>query len=630
MSAIAGVFAPNHPAAERLVPSVEKMLQFQSHRGGDYVSSASASGIALGFAALNTTREALKEKQPIVDLATQCQLVGDVRIDNRHELAGKLNVRESQFGDAGLVLYAYLKWGRDCVDHLLGDFAFAVWDPRRSHLYIARDHFGVRSVVYSKESGRFLFATEVGAILCARNQKPPVSRERLIDFHIDELEGASPETTFFEEIYRVPAGHFMIVDHNHSLIMKRYWRLDVQDQLRLKSDGEYLEAFDDLLRIAIECRCRTVGDFGAMLSGGLDSSSVVAVINDICDAKNKSFVSVYSGVNEKKQVKDDTYYIKLIADALGIEPHYVDPQSGVSSLQTTLSDPDSLFDISMVMPRMIYHAAAAKGQRVVLDGLFGDEILESHFSGVWKSTVLDRDNSLRELRKSYNNLIRANTNDNLIFPFLLCVARRYVPRKLGSWVGLLRVLGKQNAELNNIAIQFSLKEKFLLAKRRRAVTKFNGLGHSYRAKKTAFFSHAFTAVALERYDRVAGRQSVECRHPLIDKRLVEFCMSLPIEQTLRNGHSRWVLRKSMEKLLPSEAVWREKGVHLGLQFGLVDPLPPIDERWAKSPPSLYRKDKYCDIVFSDNDRSVDTNIEADLAYRKLVALSHWLTIHDSL
>src|SRR4029079_19246480 len=168
---------------------------------------------------------------------------------------------------------AYLRWSDACLDHLLGDFAFAIWDPRADRLFCARDHFGMRQLTYYHEPGKFLaFATEVPAVLALDETPKRINEGRIADF-LERLQGIDQTSTFYEEIFRLPPAHCLTLD-SAGLRITRYWTLRPGPQLNLASPEAYAQAFLEVFTEAVRCRLRSAGAVGSTLSGGVDSGSI--------------------------------------------------------------------------------------------------------------------------------------------------------------------------------------------------------------------------------------------------------------------------------------------------------------------------------------------------------------------
>ncbi|MCK5362977.1 MAG: asparagine synthetase B, partial [Gammaproteobacteria bacterium] len=214
--------------------------------------------VGLGHTLLATTPELLFERQPFRHAATGCVITADVRLDNRDELLRALGLgeRRESIGDAELILGAYLGWGDACVDRLLGDFAFAVWDPRDKTLMCARDHSGMRPFYYHRVSGmRFVFGSAPKAILVLPQVPYRVDQGRVADFLVPQLEWIDYTSTFFEDVYRLPPGHMMTVSAT-GLNVTEYWKPEPGPELGPISDGDYAQGFLEVFTSAVEARLR--------------------------------------------------------------------------------------------------------------------------------------------------------------------------------------------------------------------------------------------------------------------------------------------------------------------------------------------------------------------------------------
>ena len=233
MSAIAGVFsrrgAPRHPG------EIDQMLAVMASRGPDGTRTWTGDKITLGHGALHATPESVGEQMPLVDPLTGNVIVADVRLDNRPELLSLLGLDgrdPSQIGDGRLLLDAYRNWGEDCVDHLLGDFAFAIWDERRQQLFLARDHFGAKPLTYHSSDGLFAFASDSRSVVGLQDVPTGINRDRVFDFLVEATEWTSATQTFFEHVHRLQAAHTMTIVGTTKRA-RRYWHLPEPEILHL-------------------------------------------------------------------------------------------------------------------------------------------------------------------------------------------------------------------------------------------------------------------------------------------------------------------------------------------------------------------------------------------------------------
>lgn len=269
--------------------TVGRMLEAAAHRGPDGRGrwrgglDGGASGQAsvdFGHLALHATPESVGETQPLVDEAARLTLVADARIDNREELirllgdpAVRPDGRAGPTTDAALILAAYRRWGEACAEHLLGDFAFVLWDGRARRLYAARDVMGMRTVYYRRDAGRLLFATEVAQILEAdRGGLDPF--EPAVGDHLMGLFRGGGRT-FHRGIEELPPAHALTLSADGERRW-RYWDVDPGRRTRYRREEEYVEHFRALLFDAVRARLRSAKPVGILLSGGVDSASVAA------------------------------------------------------------------------------------------------------------------------------------------------------------------------------------------------------------------------------------------------------------------------------------------------------------------------------------------------------------------
>ena len=202
MSGICGIF--NQNASPVAAADLQRMLSLLVQRAPEGISRWQEASIGLGHTLLATTPGASWESQPLRHEPSGCVISADARLDNREALLGDLRMAEraGEMGDAGIILAAYLAWGEEWVEHLRGDFAFAIWDPQRQALFCARDHFGIRPFYYHHTPGRFFaFASEPRAILVLPQTPYRINEGRIADFLVSELEGIDHVSTFFEEKY---------------------------------------------------------------------------------------------------------------------------------------------------------------------------------------------------------------------------------------------------------------------------------------------------------------------------------------------------------------------------------------------------------------------------------------------
>jgi asparagine synthase (glutamine-hydrolysing) len=317
MSGIVGMFRPGGgPADQALVRALTRFLSF---RGPDGQQMWCQGSVAMGHAMLRTTEEAAYERQP-ASLEGRLWITADARLDARNDLREELSQagRDAQRSapDCDLILQAYAAWGEDCVHHLRGDFAFAIWDGTRKSLFCARDQMGIKPFFYSEHKDFFLFSNTLDCVRLHPDVPDELNEAAIADFLLFGL-NCDPATTTFRAIRRLPPAHFLRVSAD-GLRIGRYWTVPVDGRIRYRHSDEYVENFQIHLRNAVADRMRGQ-HVGVMLSGGLDSSSLAATARELSPERGESGqVRAYTSTFERLTGESDAPYAREVADFLGI------------------------------------------------------------------------------------------------------------------------------------------------------------------------------------------------------------------------------------------------------------------------------------------------------------------------
>jgi asparagine synthase (glutamine-hydrolysing) len=261
----------NKPVERETLDRMKSAMDFWGPDGqGTWIDAT----CGLGNLLLYNTPEALFEKLPVTDVSGNLVMTAGARIDNREELFRTFDIPLGQqlcMPDSALMLKAYEKWGEACADHLVGDWAFAIWDQRQRKLFLARDHHGITAMYYYKGEDFFVFSSSLKGILCLPQVPKKINEYKIAQLLVNWNEGGP--TTCYMDIMRLPPAHTLSLSDG-KVTTNRYWYLEHTPEVRLKNDQEYVDMFLHLYTEAVRCRLRSHRPVGATLSGGLDSGSV--------------------------------------------------------------------------------------------------------------------------------------------------------------------------------------------------------------------------------------------------------------------------------------------------------------------------------------------------------------------
>ena len=257
---------------------------------------------------LYTTPESLHETLPFEE--ENLIITADARIDNRKELLEKLDIENKEkISDSYFILKAYQKWDEKCPEKLLGDFVFVIWDKNNKKLFCARDHMGVKPFSYYLSDDLFLFASEIKALFAITNLPLKLNETYLSNYLT--LINTDRSSTFYENISRLPASTSLTITSDSNNLNK-YWKLNRNHKVRLNSDEEYVERFRDIFTEAVNCRLRSAFPVGSMLSGGLDSSFITCIAQNILKNENKMRLKTFSAIFDTVPKSNERYYIEKV------------------------------------------------------------------------------------------------------------------------------------------------------------------------------------------------------------------------------------------------------------------------------------------------------------------------------
>ncbi len=498
-------------------------------------------------------------------------VVADARLDNRRELMTALSLRpedNSELASADLIRAAYLEWGDQCTEHLLGDFAFAIWDARAKRLFCARDHFGVRPFYYSLSERALVFASEIKSILALDEIPLRVNETRIADYLANIF--LDNTSTFYDGVSRLPPGHTISVD-GKTTKTRRYWALDRVEAPLVGSSEELVAYFRETFYEAVRCRLPGDRPIGVLLSGGLDSSAIAGALMELLPTEDPPRLHALSAVFETVTECDESEWVRAVLDCGQAvwHPIHGDRVGPFSDIDAMLRHHDEPYEgANLFMVWALYARAREVGIGVLMDGLDGDTTLSHGFGHLHEMAMAGRWISLaRQLRGV------AKTHGASPWPMLWKLYRLHALRPFmerSPWNLIGRAYGRAERAFRGsaatgttnatqaapyikpeLARRTHLEERcqeWFEASPDRART---GAEEHYRA-----ITGCLQPFALEVYDRTAAAFSIETPHVFWDKRLIELSLALPAELKLHGGWSRVVLRRAMRGVLPEEVLWR--------------------------------------------------------------------------
>jgi asparagine synthase (glutamine-hydrolysing) len=497
VSGIAGVLHLDGRPAD--VELVERMTAAMTYRGLDGVRHEVDGPVALGHCMLCTTPESLRERQPLWDESRMYCLTMDGRVDNREELAGELRGRGAVLRDdtdAELVLKSYVTWGEDSPRRVIGDFAYVIWDKRARRLFCARDHLGIKPFYYYSDGKKFLWASELHCLFQDVAVPKAVNEGTVAEYLAGQV--TSLTETAYRSITRLRRASFAVVD-GRSIRVQEYWAIDPSRRLRCR-DAEYVERFAEVFQQAARRSLRRLGPCGALLSGGVDSSTVVACCSELL--RHGEALQAVSFVFPGSPA-DESVYIDAVVEHCGVTSHRLTPALGAEFYSENSRQYQAMPEPPNSGVIHCEELARSAGVKVVLTGLGGDE----WFSPIPQERAYERCRRMlgrwprteRLLRRVWGRpgvprWIRAE------FASRAGLRARIQPRRDPSWQRVL--------------------------------------------------NHGSVAEALELENRAAARAGVEVRHPFHDRGVMEFAFSVPQDQKVRDGYSKYVVRQAMVNRLP--------------------------------------------------------------------------------
>lgn len=554
MCGIAGFISKekNLPTAER-VSLLDKMCKVITHRGPDEQGTIVKDRAALGMRRLSII-DLKSGQQPIFDCSGNLAIVFNGEIYNYQSLKKDLESRGHKFktnSDTETIVHAYEEFGADCVQHLRGMFAFAIYDFANESLFIARDRVGKKPLFYSlTEQGNFVFGSEL-KVLIEHGEISKAIDLSALDSYLTF--GYIPEEfCIFKGVQKLAPGHFLFFKRGE-LATKKYWDFDYSENYKVKTEAEYIEVLREKIKEAVKIRLISEVPLGAFLSGGVDSSSIVGMMSQISDAPVKTF-SI--GFNE--DTFNELKFARVAAKHFKTEHHeFIVTPDLVEIADDLVWHFDEPFADSSALPTFMVSKMARDFVTVVLSGDGGDELFAGYTryvtdkkrSGLEKLPRTIRQNLLKPLSEV---LPHGAKGKNFLYNTSLDAIARYIDSI--SYFGKLKKIELySNLLKENLNGDFGKAEQ-IYGEIAKNVSSENATDKLlYLDSKTYLPSDILTKV-----DRMTMATSLEARVPLLDHELIEFVTKIPAELKLKGLETKYIFKKAMEGIVPNEILYREK------------------------------------------------------------------------
>ncbi|MCK6074409.1 asparagine synthase-related protein [Paenibacillus silvae] len=559
MSAIAGIVHMNGQQA--LWEDSWRLYASLGHIPADTTGVWKGDGAFLSCHAQWITPESVYERLPLYDEESKLTITADAILDNREQLAEQLRISRSALvamADSELILLAYQRWGEEVATHLLGDFVFAIWDERRRTLFAARDITGMRTLYYRLDGPRFAFCTLMKPLLELEGVQKSLDETWLSDFLAipDMLDTANIHATVYRGINQLPSAHTLTF-RSGKVEMKQYHRWDNVEPLRLRSDDEYIEAFRDVFSQAVGARLRTHRQVAAALSGGLDSGSVVGFASGTLRSQGKqlhaySYVPVpdFTDYTSKTLLADERPFIQSTVSHVGnISENYLDfegrsPLSEVDTWLNMLEMPYKYFENSFWI-RGFYEKASEQDAGVLLTGARGNFTISWGPALDYYASLLKSGRYFRWFREMQQYSERtgmalsriARITGRKAFPQWFQTKNKGAAPALGAPLIHPDFAAKTGVldRLGSIIVQQGGAQANALKVR---ADKFNNLAIANKNGTVA--------------TKCSLRYRAWERDPTSDPRVIQFCLAVPIEQYVRQGTDRSLIRRAASPELPDK------------------------------------------------------------------------------
>ncbi len=524
-----------------LSSDLKKLTDLVMHRGPDDEGVYIKGNVGLGHRRLSIIDLSASGHQPMI--YGNLKIVFNGEIYNYLELREELKAVNFSFStgtDTEVIAASYLHWGQDCVNHFNGMWAFVIFDEEKNILFCSRDRFGVKPFYFVNTDSIFSFGSEIKQLHSLGFNR--VNVQILLDFLFIGYQNHTSET-FFKEVQQLEPGRNLVFDvSSNNMVISRYYQLELFEEVRSLSIDDAAKLYEEKIQEAIRLRLRSDVRVGTCLSGGLDSSYIASVASKYYrESSGERFMSITAQSGDSKN--DETAYAKMVIDKAGLNGKFVFPsfenmKEDIDKVVYHQEEPFS--DPSIVMQYFVMKFAKENECTVLLDGQGGDETLLGY-------------------ERYYISFLKS------------------IPASsFGKWFKKIRANSKLSfAEVISYYFYFS----FPFVRSVRLRNRMRGLKKEYKKYLKSEFIYEYATASknvfqlqaleitrtqlrslLNYEDKNSMTWSIETRLPFLDYRALETAVSINPSYKIRDGWSKFILRKIGSKVLPEEIAWRKNKI----------------------------------------------------------------------
>ena len=547
MSAIFGILDLENRAID--ANWIKSMQEDLIHRGPNGQRLYQEHSLVLGHMLLQVTPESVYDKSPFEE--NGLVITANARLDERDPLMDRLNINQAErekTTDSMLLLRSYCKWGKDFVKDIYGDFSFAIWDKKKKELFCARDQIGVKPFLYYFQNNRFVFSTELKAIVKLSFVNTAIDHSHLRDKVLCIFN--MPYRTSWKNIVRLSAANTLSFAGSN-IVINQYWKPRYKRNLTFKTAEQSAAGLREILERIITDHTRVIGSVGVPLSGGLDSGTIACLAAKQLALKGKRLKTTSSVLNPQftePDIKDEKEYIQAVLEQeKNIDATFIynTDLDFLGNLDEKLNWHYTPVNYSYYVDEALYDQFRVQSVRRVLSGYLGDVTTSNRTISPLPHLLLSgRFSSFFKLGRS----IKKKSGKSLFYHIVQNIVKPVLPMSLLK-LGIKIKGNKIPWNIDILPLNLNDVERKILQKR--TINNYK----NYLLEQSDITNHFWNPLIEnfeEDWDCGSSHHQIEITYPLLDRRVIEFLLQVPVEHFYADGLKRGLIKKAMEGVLPEK------------------------------------------------------------------------------